>query len=230
MRDQAACVLITRRMRRLESANLGRILTLTQQTPLEQQPHLTPEEVADIKAMRQPSRVDKIRSALNGVDPIVLVGLGLLMLLVWTVSTITQIRTSEALMLGGQKVPVNVSWGVLLQPWQLLTGTAPIGMTMPWCYGWIIESLTLIWSYALEHAKLELLKTNKLLGSIYGTVTVLLLGLNGWADYNSSPGNDPLVQGLIAGSVGLFVTTGLPVALVLLKVGFAKMKLQAGGA
>jgi hypothetical protein len=193
----------------------------------QQQQPLTPEEVEAIKAMRQNhSRLDKVRHALNGVDPMLLVGLGALVLLVWTVSTITQIRTSEALMLGGQKVPVDVEWGVLLQPWQLLTGTAPIGMTMPWCYGWIIESLTLIWSLALEHAKVELLKTNKLLGSIYGTVTVLLLGLNGWADYHSSPGNDPLAQGLIAGAVGLMVTTGLPIAMVLLKTGFAKMKQQ----
>ena len=198
----------------------------------ETQQHLTPEEVEAIKAMRQQqqhSRVDKIRNALNSVDPMLLLGLGLLVFLVWTVSTITQIRTSEALMLGGQKIPVDVEWGVLLQPWQLLTGTAPLGMTMPWCYGWIIESLTLIWSFALEHAKAELFRTNKILGSIYGTVTVLLIGLNGWADYNSSPGNDPLVQGLIAGSVGLMVTTGLPVALVLLKVAFAKMKQQQGG-
>lgn len=195
---------------------------MTQQTTQHQ---LTPEEVEAIKAMRQQhSRVDKIRTALNGVDPMLLIGLGLLVGLVWTVSTITQIRTSEALILGGQKIPVDVQWGVLLQPWQLITGTAPITMTMSWCYGWIIEVLTLIWSFALEHAKVELLKTNKILGSIYSTVTMLLLGLNGWADYNSSPGNDPLVQALIAGAVGLMVTTGLPVALVLLKAGFAKMK------
>jgi hypothetical protein len=146
-----------------------------------------------------------------------------LVLVVWLVSTITQIRTSEALMMGGEKVPVDVEWGVLLQPWQLLTGTAPLNLVMPWCYAWIIESLTLIWSFALEHAKGELLKTNKLLGSTYGTVTVLLIGLNGWADYNSSPGNDPLQQGLIAGAVGLMVTTGLPVGLVLLKVGLARL-------
>ena len=195
------------------------------------QTQLTPEEIEAIKAMRgNNSRLDRIRNALSGVDPTILVGLGCLVSLVWTVATITQIRTSEALMLGGQKVPVNVEWGVLFQPWQLLTGTAPIGLTMPWCYGWIIEVLTLIWSLALEHAKLELLKTNKLLGSIYGTVTMLLLGLNGWADYNSSPGNDPLAQGLLAAAVGLMVTTGLPVALVLLKAGMAKFKQNAGGA
>lgn len=194
------------------------------------QTQLSQEEVEAIKAMRQhQTRLDKIRNVLNGVDPTILIGLGALVALVWAVSTITQIRTSEALMLGGQKVPVDVEWGVLLQPWQLLTGTAPIGMTMPWCYGWIIESLTLIWSLALEHAKAELFKTNKTLGSVYGTVTVLLIGLNGWADYNSSPGNDPLTQGLIAGAIGIMVTTGLPIAIVLLKTGFAKMK-QGGGA
>ncbi len=127
-------------------------------------------------------------------------------------------------MMGGHRVPVNVEWGVLLQPWQLLTGVAPLDDVMPWCYAWIIEALTMIWAFALEHAKMELLKANKTLGSVYGTVTVLLIGLNGWADYNSSPGNDPLQQGLIAAAVGLMVTTGLPVGLVLLKVGLAKMK------
>jgi hypothetical protein len=192
--------------------------------PQVQQP-LTPDELEAIKAMRRnTTRIDRFSNILNGVDPWLLIGLGLLVLLVWTVSTITQIRTSEALMMGGHKVPIDVEWGVLLQPWQLLTGTAPINMTMPWCYGWIIETLTLIWSLALEHAKGELGRTNKLLGSIYGTVTVLLVGLNGWADYNSSPGNDPLAQGLIAAAVGLMVTTGLPIAIVLLKAGCAKLK------
>jgi hypothetical protein len=84
----------------------------------------------------------------------------------------------------------------------------------------------MIWAFALEHAKTELLRTNKVLGSVYGTITVLLIGLNGWADYNSSPGNDPFQQGLIAGAVGLMVTTGLPVGLVLLKIGLARLNKQ----
>jgi hypothetical protein len=98
---------------------------------------LTQEEIEAIKTMRakkKPTRVERFQNALNGVDPWILIGLAVLVLIVWCVSTITQIRTSEALMLGGQKVPVDVEWGVLLQPWQLLTGTAPLGYVMPWCY------------------------------------------------------------------------------------------------
>src|SRR5215813_1450961 len=53
------------------------------------QTQLTQEEVEAIKAMRgHQTRLDKIRNALNNVDPTLLIGLGALVLLVWTVSTI----------------------------------------------------------------------------------------------------------------------------------------------
>jgi hypothetical protein len=196
----------------------------------QQQP--TQEEIEAVRAMKAqqssppPTRLERARGILNSVDPWILVGIGALTLLVWVICTITQVRTSEALMMGGQKVPVDVEWGVFLQPVKLIMGTAPLPFVMPWCYAWVIETLTLIWGLAMEHAKVSVLVANKLMGSVYGTITVLLIGLNGWADYNSAPGNDPLQQGLLAGAVGLMVTTGLTVGLALLKVGLSKMKQQ----
>jgi hypothetical protein len=182
---------------------------------------LTQEEVEEIKRMRQ-SRLHRARSIVGGVDPWVLVVVGAGTLVLWLICSITQIRTSEALVLHGVKVPTDVAWGVLMQPWQLLTGTAPMELIMAWSYGWCIEFLTLIWSLALEHARVRLLEANKHLGKWYGLVTALLIGLNSWADYNSSPG-DGLTQVLIAVAVGLMVVTGLPVGLALLKAGLARM-------
>jgi hypothetical protein len=186
------------------------------------QTQLTPEEVEEIKKMRQ-SRIQRARTIVSSVDPWLLVGVGAGTLGLWLICSITQIRTSEALMLGGVKVPVEVAWGVLMQPYQLLTGTAPLNVVMAWSYGWCIEFLTLIWALALEHARVRLHEANKHLGKWYGLVTALLIGLNSWADYNNSPGNDPLSQALIAGAVGIMVVTGLPVGLALLKAGLAKM-------
>ena len=85
-----------------------------------QQDPPSPEELAAIKAWRtqnqqqqqQPrgTRVERISHILSGIDPWILIGIGSLVLLMWAIATITQIRTSEALMLHAQKVPVDVQW------------------------------------------------------------------------------------------------------------------------
>jgi hypothetical protein len=190
-------------------------------------PSPTPEELEAIKAWKRQqqsqTRVDRVSNILSGIDPWILIGIAGLVLVMWAIGTITQIRTSEALMLHGQRVPVDVQWGVLLQVPQLLTNTAPIDASMGWIYGWGIETLTLIWGLVLEHAKASLFATNKFLATIFGSTTVLLIGVNGWADYASSPGNDMLQQGLIAGVVAIIVTTFLPIGIGLLRAGVANL-------
>lgn len=188
---------------------------------------ISQEEMEAIRAWKKQqasqTRTDKIAHILSGIDPYILIGIGSLVLLMWAIGTITQIRTSEALMLGGQKIPVDVQWGVLLQIPQLLTNTAPIGSSMGWLYAWGIETLTLIWGLVLEHAKSSLFSANRLLSTTFGSITALLLGVNAWADYSSSPGNDTLQQSLIAGVLAVIVTTFLPIGIGLLRAGFANM-------
>lgn len=94
---------------------------------------------------------------------------------------------------------------------------------MAWCYGWIVEVITLIFSLALHHAVHKLKATNHTIGKFYGIASALLIGLNGWADFNSSPGTDPTVQFLIALAVGLTVVTGLVVGLALIEKGIEEL-------
>jgi hypothetical protein len=52
---------------------------------------------------------------------------------------------------------------------------------------------------------------------------LLLIGLNGYADYSSSPGSNPLVQFLIALAIGMIVTLGLPLGLGLIEHGVEEL-------
>lgn len=160
-----------------------------------------------------------MRTKKVGTAAIVFFVLAALSLTIWLVATITQIRTSEALVLGQGHVPVQVAWGVLLQPWELLSGTAPLNSTMAYCYAWIVEVTTLVYSLALNHAVPKLSQMNSWLGKVYAGGAGLLIALNGWADYSSSPGQTPLIQVLIALGMGITVTTGLAIGIGLIERG-----------
>lgn len=159
-----------------------------------------------------------------GTSAIVFFVLAALTLTIWLVVTITQIRTSEALVLGQGHIPIQVAWGVLLQPWELLSGTAPLNSTLAYCYAWIVEVTTLVYALALNHAVHKLKQTNASLGKLYAIAAGALIALNGWADYSSSPGTDPLIQGLIALGMALTVTTGLVIGIGLVERGIEEMR------
>jgi hypothetical protein len=182
----------------------------------------TPEEAVAIQQARR-NRAQRAYDVITGTDPWILLSLGALVGIMWAIATVTQIRTSEMLMLGGGKVPLDVQWGVFLQPYQLVTSTAPSAYMGAYCYGWFIESITLVWAWALEHAVSKMRETNAHLGKWYGIISFLLIALNSWADFNNSPGPDPLSQALMAGAIGLMSVSGLPIALVLFKAGLVKM-------
>jgi len=152
-----------------------------------------------------------------GSSPLILFILGALTILLWAAGTVVQIQTSEYLALGNQIRVAGVAWGVLLQPWQMLLGIAPIAYVTSWLYGWTVELVTLVFALSLAVAIHKISTANTVLGKGFVIVGLLLIGLNSWADYSSSPGSNPLVQFLIALAIGLIVTTGLPLGIGLIE-------------
>ncbi|HLZ61563.1 MAG TPA: hypothetical protein VKR06_31850 [Ktedonosporobacter sp.] len=158
-----------------------------------------------------------------GSSPLILFILGALTILLWSAATVVQIQTSEYLALGNQARVAGVAWGVLLQPWQMLLGIAPLQYVTSWLYGWIVELVTLVFALALAVAIHKISAANSVLGKGFVIAGAALVLLNSWADYTSSPGANPLVQFLIALSIGLVVTVGLPLSIGLIERGFEEL-------
>ena len=158
-----------------------------------------------------------------GSSPIILWFLGILSLLLWAAGTVTQIQTSEYLALGSHERVANVAWGVLMQPWLLLSGQADISVVTAWEYGWVVELVTLVFGLALAAAVTKIALANPHLAKWFVIAGIILLILNSWADYSSSPGNNPLVQCLIAIAVGGIVVVGLPLGIGLIEHGFEEL-------
>jgi hypothetical protein len=158
-----------------------------------------------------------------GSSPLILWFLGVLVLLLWACGSIVQIQTSEYLALGSQYRVAGVAWSILLQPWWMISGQAPIQEVTAWMYGWVVEVITLVFALALSVAVVKISTANPKLGKGFVIFGFLLIGLNTWADYSSSPGSTPLVQGLIALALGLIVVCGLPLGVGLLEHGFEEL-------
>lgn len=158
-----------------------------------------------------------------GSSPLILWILGLLSLLLWASATIVQIQTSEFLAFGGKQQVTAVAWGVFVQPWLLLTGQAPINDATAWIYGWVVELVTLVFAMALSVAISKISAVNPHLAKWFALAGIVLIILNGWADYSSSPGGNPLIQFLIALAVGGIVVVGLPLGIGLIEHGFSEL-------
>lgn len=158
-----------------------------------------------------------------GSSPLILWILGGLVLLLWACGTVVQIQTSEYLALGNQQRVAGVTWGIFIQPYLMITGQAPVHLVTAWMYGWVVEIVTLVFALALSIAVTKLSIANPRLGKGFLVFGGLLLVLNSWADYSSSPGNSMLVQALIALAVGLIVVCGLPLGIGLLEQGFEEL-------
>ena len=66
-------------------------------------------------------------------------------------------------------------------------------------------------------------QTNAKIAKFYGVVSFLLVGLNGWANFNSLPGIDPLIQMLVALVIAMAVIAFPVVGLALIERGFAEL-------
>src|SRR3954462_5805218 len=87
-----------------------------------------------------------------GSSPLILWFLGALVLLLWAAGSVVQIQTSEYLAMGATSRVAGVAWGVLLQPWYMLTAQAPVQVVTAWMYGWVVEVVTLVYALALAAA------------------------------------------------------------------------------
>src|SRR5215470_12441865 len=99
-----------------------------------------------------------------GSSPLILWFLGLLVLLLWLCGTVVQIQTSEYLAMGANTRVASVAWGILLQPYQMVTGQAPVQYATAWLYGWTVEVITLVFALALSVAVVKISTSNPKLG------------------------------------------------------------------
>ena len=176
--------------------------------------------------MSEQNLVGKAQAHMNrvhhhlGSSPFILWFLGLLTLTLWLAGTIVQIQTSEYLALGNDTRVAGVAWGILSQPWLMVTGQAPVQYVTAWLYGWVVEAVTLVYALALTAAIVKLASVNSWLAKGFVFFGVVLIALNAWADYSASPGTTALVQFLIAVAISLIVVCGLPLGIGLIERGF----------
>lgn len=158
-----------------------------------------------------------------GSSPLILFFLGAPTGILWAAGTVVQIQTSEYLALGSPTRVAGVAWSILEQPWLMLSGQAPIQYVTAWLYGWTVEIITLVFALALSVAVHKINTVNHRFGKWFVILGFVLIALNSWADYSSSPGSNPLVQFLIALAIGLIVTVGLPLSLGLIEHGVEEL-------
>lgn len=158
-----------------------------------------------------------------GHSPLILWILGGLTLLLWASCSILQIQTSEYLAMGATQSVVGVTLQVVLQPYLVVTGQAPVQYSTAWMYGWVVEAVTLIFGLALAVAIDKLRVTNSHLARGFLVGGAALLILNSWADFSASPGNNWLVRVLISLAIGGIVVVGLPLGIGLIEHGFEEL-------
>ena len=180
----------------------------------------------------QASRLGEMKHQWNrihhkiGASPLILWGLGAAALVFWACASIIQIQTSEYLALGLKSRVAGVAWSVLMQPYLMITGQAPIELATAWEYGWVVELITLIFALAFAVAVIKVSAANPYIGKWFILGGLLLISLNSWADYSSSPGNNWLIQCLIALAVGGMAVVGLPLGVGLIEHGFEEFSVS----
>ncbi len=158
-----------------------------------------------------------------GSSPLILFFLGGLTLVLWASASVVQIQTSEYLALGNANRVAGVAWQILIQPWLMISGQAPIALVTSWVYAWVVELITLVFAFALSVAVAKIAVVNPFIAKCFVVAGALLIVLNGWADYSSSPGQNQLVQILIAVAIGGIVVVGLPLGIGLIEKGFEEI-------
>jgi membrane-associated HD superfamily phosphohydrolase len=184
------------------------------------------EEMEDLQPRKTRRQALRQMSRLHhklGSSPLIMFFLGALVLLLWLAGTVVQIQTSEYLALGNQTRVAGVAWSILTQPFQMISGQAPVQYVTAWLYGWTIEVVTLVFALALSVAVVKISTVNPRFGKWFVVLGFVLIALNSWADYSSSPGSNPLVQFLIALAIGIIVTIGLPLGVGLIEHGVEEL-------
>lgn len=167
-------------------------------------------------------QLNKVHKRLNS-SPLINFILGAGSLLLWAAATVVQVQTSEYLAMGASTRVAGVAWGILQQPWLLLTGQAPFQYATAWIYAWVVELTTLVFGLVLAVAIAKISSVNPTIAKWFVLCGAALILLNGWADYSSTPGNNLLVQVLIAIAIGGIVVVGLPLGIGLIEHGISEL-------
>jgi hypothetical protein len=179
----------------------------------------TPKNMSETKLVEELKKVQQRVHHKLGSSPLIMWLLGLLTIVLWLAGTVVQIQTSEYLALGRADRVAGVDWVILSQPWLLITGRAPLQFATAWEYAWVVELVTLVFALALAVAVAKISSVNPHLARWFVIGTIVLVALNGYADYSASPGASPLVQFLIALALGGIVVVGLPLGVGLIEHG-----------
>lgn len=154
----------------------------------------------------------------SGPSPLVLIILAALLLGAWLGTSLFQIQTTEAWVLQGPPPGIqDISWAVLLQAWNLLSGNLAGNAGKAIVVGWVIEIITIVFGVALEITAHGVGKSSDLLKGIYIFAGLGLLFFNGYTDfaYGSLP-SGTCGQLFFACVMTFIVVFGLPAGIELL--------------
>lgn len=153
-----------------------------------------------------------------GQNPLVLAILGAAIILLWVGLSLFQIQTTEAWTLQAPPPDISgVSWGVVYQAGQLVSGGLSGAVGKAVAVGWSVEVITLVFGVALEVAAHGVGRSSELLKTLFLFGGFGLLAFNGWTDYayGSLP-SGVCGQLFFAGLMSFVVVFGLPAGLELL--------------
>ncbi len=182
-----------------------------------------PEEARRLSLMQQlQQRAGRYHHSLAS-SPIICFVIAAMCLFFGVCATLIDIRTTENLALGIPGSAVGVAWQVILQPYQLLTGDIPSSYQLAYLYAWGVELIQLIFALALVIAVNKLSTVNTTIGKWFMVCGTLLILLNAYANFQSAPTSNPLIQVLMAVCIGGLAVVGLPLAIGFAEHGFSEL-------
>jgi len=162
----------------------------------------------------------------RGSSPLVLIIVGGLILAVFVASSLLQIQTTEAYILGGSTVSLsNANWQLFLQLPAFVSGQLSGPLAEAVAVGWGMEIITLIVSVAYEVTAHAVGASSDKLRRWYGTGAVILMALNGFTDYNyGTLSSGWLGQLLFAGVTSFIVVFGLVAGIACVERAFVEFR------
>lgn len=157
-------------------------------------------------------------AARKGQNPLVLAIAGVAIVGLWLGLSLFQIQTTESWTLNAPPPDIaGVSWGVVFQAGQLVSGQLAGALGKAVAVGWSVEIITLVFGVALEVAAHGVGRSSQMLRGIFVFGGFGLLIFNGWTDYayGSLP-SGACGQFFFAGLMSFIVVFGLPAGLELL--------------
>jgi len=108
----------------------------------------------------------------------------------WVVCTLLQVQTTQMFVLLGTNIKLTtINWGLFQQLPQLFMGELTGDLQRAAVIGWGVEIVTLIFTVSYEVLVHAVSAANKRLGGYFGTLSLILVGLNGYTDFIAFEGN-----------------------------------------